>query len=121
MLKSCFLSKPLYIRESLNKKNHKMNVILIPLLALVSAIIGIYSWIVIASVLVSWLVNFNIINSNNNFVIMILNFLYQTTEPVLRKIRRFLPAMGNFDFSPVVLILFLWFLQNVIRQIMLKM
>lgn len=97
-----------------------MDVILIPLLAVLSAAIGIYSWIVIASVIMSWLVNFNIINSNNNFVLMILEFLYRVTEPVLLKIRRFIPIMSGFDLSPIVLILILWFLQAVIGRLMLK-
>ena len=97
-----------------------MDVILIPLLAVISAVIGIYSWIVIASVIMSWLVNFNVINSNNNFVLMVMNFLYRATEPVLMKIRRFVPIMGGFDLSPIVLILFLWFLQAVIGRLMVK-
>jgi YggT family protein len=97
-----------------------MDVILIPLLTVLSAVIGIYSWIVIASVVVSWLVNFNVINSNNNFVITIIEFLYRVTEPVLSKIRRFLPIMGGFDLSPLVLILFLWFLQAVIGRLILR-
>lgn len=98
-----------------------MDVILIPLLAVTSAGIGIYVWIVIASVIMSWLVNFNVINSQNNFVLMAMEFLYKTTEPVLIKIRRFVPIIGGFDLSPIVLILFLWFLQAVIGRLMLKM
>ena len=97
-----------------------MDVILIPLLAVISAAIGIYSWIVIASVVMSWLVNFNVINFNNNFVLMILEFLYRVTEPVLVKIRRFVPIVSGFDLSPIVLILILWFLQAVIGRLMLK-
>lgn len=97
-----------------------MDIILIPILAVISAIIGIYVWIVIASVIVSWLVNFNVINTSNNFVLMIMEFLYKVTEPVLMKIRRFIPIMGGFDLSPVVLILILWFLQAVIGQLMVK-
>lgn len=97
-----------------------MDVILIPLLAVISSIIGIYSWIIIASVVMSWLVNFNVINSNNAFVVTIMEFLYRVTEPVLSKIRRFLPIMGGFDLSPLVLLLFLWFLQAIIGRLMLK-
>ncbi|MBS0271382.1 MAG: YggT family protein [Proteobacteria bacterium] len=97
-----------------------MDIILIPLLAVISSVIGIYVWIVITSVIVSWLVSFNVINSNNNFVIMIIEFLYRVTEPVLSKIRRFLPVMGGLDLSPLVLILFLWFIQSVIGQLMLR-
>ena len=97
-----------------------MDVILVPLLAVISSVIGIYAWIVIANVVVSWLVNFQVINSTNSFVIMIIDFLYKVTEPVLSKIRRFLPIMGGFDLSPLVLILFLWFLQAVIGRLILK-
>lgn len=97
-----------------------MDVILIPLLVIISTVIGIYAWIVIASVILSWLLNFNIINTNNNVVLMIMEFLYRVTEPVLIKIRRFVPIIGGFDLSPVVLILFLWFLQAVIARLMIK-
>ena len=97
-----------------------MDIILIPLLAVMSAVIGIYAWVVIASVIMSWLVNFNIINSSNNFVLMIMEFLYRATEPALMKIRRFVPIIGGFDLSPLLLILFLWFLQAVIARLMVK-
>lgn len=97
-----------------------MDVILIPFLDVLSAVIRIYVWIVIANVVVSWLLNFQVINSTNNFVQMIIEFLYRVTEPVLKQIRRFLPIMGGFDFSPLVLILFLWFLQAVIARIAFK-
>ena len=97
-----------------------MNVILVPFLTIINSVIGIYVSIVIASVVISWLVNFNVINSHNNFVIMVLEFLYRVTEPILSKIRRFLPAVGGLDLSPLVLLLFLWFLQDVIRQLISK-
>lgn len=97
-----------------------MDVILVPFMVILSSVIGIYIWIVIASVVVSWLVNFNVINPHNNFVLMIIEFLYRATEPILVKIRRFLPALAGFDLSPLVLILFLWFLQAVIGRLMLR-
>lgn len=97
-----------------------MDVILIPFLAIISSILGIYAWVVIVSVIMSWLISFNVINANHNFVIMVMEFLYRATEPILNKIRRFLPIMGGFDLSPLVLILFLWFLQLVIGRIMLR-
>lgn len=98
-----------------------MDVILIPLLTVISSAIGIYVWIVIANAIMSWLISFNVINQNNNFVLMIVEFLYRATEPILSKIRRFLPIVGGFDLSPLVLILVLWFLQAVIAQLMLKL
>lgn len=98
-----------------------MNIILIPFLTIVSAVLNIYAWIVIARVIVVWLVSFNVINTHHNFVITLIEFLFRTTEPVLMKIRRFLPLFGGFDFSPLVLILILWFLQAVIGQLMLRL
>lgn len=97
-----------------------MDIIFIPLLSIINYIIGIYVWIIIAHVIMSWLVSFNIINANNNFIIMFLQFLYRITEPVLSKIRRILPFFGGIDFSPVVLIIFLWFVQEVIERLKLK-
>lgn len=97
-----------------------MDVILIPLLAVTSAVLGIYSWIVIIAVIMSWLINFNVINSSNNFVLMLIEFLYRVTEPVLMKIRRFIPTISGFDLSPIVLIILIWFLQAVIARLMLK-
>jgi YggT family protein len=97
-----------------------MGIILIPLLAIISAVIGFYIWIIIASVILHWLISFNVINTNNNFVPMITEFLYGVTEPVFRQIRRFLPTMGGFDFSPLVLILILWFIQAVLTQLLVR-
>jgi YggT family protein len=98
-----------------------MDIILFPFLAVLSTVIGIYSWIVILAVVMSWLINFNVINLTNNFIVMVAEFLYRATEPVLRRICRFLPQMGGFDLSPVVLILLLWFLQLMIGRVMLKL
>lgn len=97
-----------------------MDIILIPLLSLFNAILGIYTWIIIASVISSWLINFNVINIHNPVVRMILEFLYKATEPILGKIRRFLPILGGIDLSPLALIFFLWFIQGIIRQLMIR-
>lgn len=97
-----------------------MDVILIPFLAVLSSIIGIYVWILLGSVIMHWLINFHVINHKNNFVMMVMEFLYRATEPLLAKIRRFLPVIGGFDLSPLVIILFLWFLQAVIARLMVK-
>lgn len=74
----------------------------------------IYVWIVIASAIFSWLYAFNVVNSRNQFVASIGNFLYQATEPLLRRIRRFLPDLGSIDVSPIVLLLLIFLIQRVI-------
>ena len=74
-------------------------------------ILKLYSYVVIANVLVSWLVAFNILNTQNKFVYSILEMTYKLTDPALNKIRRFLPNLGSLDISPVILLLLIWFIE----------
>ena len=76
----------------------------------------IYIWIVIAAAIFSWLVAFNVVNTRNQAIGMIGEFLYRITEPVLRPIRNFLPNLGGIDISPVIVILIIIFLQSVITR-----
>lgn len=83
---------------------------------LLNTVIGIYIWILIASVVLSWLVAFNVINSRNQVVYTIGDFLHRLTEPLLRPIRNILPNMGGLDISPVILILLLYFVRDLAFQ-----
>lgn len=91
---------------------------MISLALLLDKILGIYSWIIIASAIVSWLVAFGVINVRNQFVRVLVDFLYRITEPVLRPIRRFLPNLGGIDISPVIALLLIFFLQHLILEYM---
>ena len=71
---------------------------------LVMTFLKFYWWIVIANVIISWLIAFNVLNTNNTFVYNILDFTYRLTDPILRKIRGFLPNLGAFDISPIILL-----------------
>jgi YggT family protein len=73
-----------------------------------------YVWLLIAAAVLSWLVAFNVINTRNQFVAMVGDFLYRVTEPVLRPIRNMLPSLGGIDVSPVVLILIIILIKDVI-------
>ena len=84
---------------------------------LLDSIITIYLWIIIINALLSWLVAFNILNTQNRFVFSILDATYKMTDPALNKIRSFIPTFGSIDVSPVVLILLLMFLRNIIFEI----
>ena len=75
-------------------------------------LLNIYKWIVIANVIISWLVAFNVLNTQNRFVYSILELTYRLTDPFLNKIRRFLPNLGTLDISPVFLLVLIWFLQT---------
>ena len=78
---------------------------------LVLQILKLYSYIVIANVIISWLVAFNVLNTQNRFVYSVLELTYRLTEPFLNKIRRFLPNLGTLDISPVILLLLIWFIE----------
>ena len=74
-------------------------------------VLKLYSYVVIANVVVSWLVAFNVLNTSNRFVYAILDFTYRLTDPILNRIRRFLPNLGAFDISPIILLLLIWFIE----------
>ena len=74
-------------------------------------ILKLYSYVVIANVVISWLIAFNILNTSNRFVYSILEFTYRLTDPFLNRIRRFLPNLGAFDISPIILLLLIWFIE----------
>ena len=75
-----------------------MLVILGPLFALTDIILGIFVWVMIATVVMSWLISFNIVNTSNRAVYLITDILYRLTEPLLVPIRRFLPNLQSHRF-----------------------
>ena len=87
---------------------------MIALFSLIDTVINIFIYLLIASVIMSWLVAFKVINTQNRFVYQVMTFLYRITEPVLRPIRRVIPNLGGIDISPVVLILVLVFVQRLL-------
>ena len=84
---------------------------------LLDSVITIYLWIIIINAILSWLVAFNVLNTQNRFVFSVLDATYKLTDPALNKIRRFIPTFGSIDISPVILILLLIFLRNLIFEV----
>ena len=84
---------------------------MIAIFYLVLQILKLYSYIVIANVIISWLIAFNVLNTQNRFVYSILKLNYRLTEPFLNRIRRFLPNLGTLDISPIILLLLIWFIE----------
>ena len=84
---------------------------------LLDSVITIYLWIIIINAILSWLVAFNILNTQNRFVFSVLDVTYKLTDPALNKIRRFIPTFGTVDISPIILILLLIFIRNIIFEI----
>ncbi len=79
-------------------------------------ILDLYWWIVIINVIISWLIGFNVLNTQNRFVFMIFDFTNRLTNPILNRIRNFLPNFGTIDASPVVLLLALWFIKSLMYE-----
>ena len=84
---------------------------MIAIFYLVLQILKLYSYVVIANVLISWLIAFNVLNTQNRFVYSILELTYRLTDPILYRIRRFLPNFGSLDISPIILLLLIWFIE----------
>lgn len=98
-----------------------MNALVGSLLDVISTALYLYSLVIIASAIFSWLYAFNIVNSNNQVINTIGRVLYNLTEPALRPIRRFMPDLGGIDISPVILLLIIMFLQSFIARIAFSM
>ena len=84
---------------------------MIAIFYLVLQILKLYSYVVIANVLISWLIAFNVLNTQNRFVYSILELTYRLTDPILLRIRRLLPNLGSLDISPIILLLLIWFIE----------
>jgi YggT family protein len=83
---------------------------------LIDTIVTLYIWALVISAVLSWLVAFNVVNTQNRFITMAGDFFYRITEPLLRPLRRLIPTMGGIDVSPVVLILGLIFIRNLMWE-----
>jgi YggT family protein len=79
-------------------------------------VLQLYVYVIIAAAILSWLVAFNVVNRNNDFVRSILSLVTALTEPLLRPIRGAIPNFGGIDISPVILLLLIFFIQRVIEQ-----
>ncbi len=73
-----------------------------------------YIYLLIAAAVLSWLIAFNVVNTRNQFVAMLADFLFRITEPALRPIRNFMPNLGGIDISPVILILIIILIENIL-------
>jgi YggT family protein len=84
------------------------------ILDIILLVLQIYIWLLIAAAVLSWLIAFNVVNTRNQVVHMVGEFLYRVTEPLLRPIRSMLPHLGGSDALPVILILIILLIENVI-------
>ena len=87
-----------------------------PLFKLIIEIIGLYKFALGAYIIGTLLLNFNVINSSNRFVYIVMDALFKLCEPSMRLIRRFIPNFGAMDISPIIIFLLLSFLQGLLHQ-----
>jgi YggT family protein len=83
---------------------------------LVQTVLGLYWWVIIIYVIISWLIAFNVINTYNRFVYAIVGVFRKLVEPVLAPIQRIIPSFGGLDLSPIVLLLGLWFVRSLLAE-----
>lgn len=91
------------------------------ILLFISYLLSLYWWVIIAGVVLSWLMAFNVVNAYNPFVRSLWGGLNAVTEPLLRPIRRILPDLGGIDLSPIILLLGIHFIQMVIIPSLIEM
>ncbi len=96
-------------------------IILDPLLQVLIFVVDIYWWVVIAAAIMSWLIAFNLVNTNNRAIHVIADFLYRATEPAFRPFRRFVPNLGGLDISPVIVLVILFFLRIFLTDLLLQL
>ena len=77
-------------------------------------------WLIIASVVVSWLVAFGVLNTRNDVVYRALDILNRITDPIFRPIRRLIPPMGGLDLSPMIVLLIIYVLQREIQIVLYR-
>jgi YggT family protein len=92
---------------------------MVALVNLITTIIQLYIWALLISIILTWLVQLNVINTSNRFVYTVGDFLYKITEPVLGRVRAIIPAIGGIDLSPIVVILLLAFVKQLIPELLL--
>ncbi|HWT96281.1 MAG TPA: YggT family protein [Terriglobales bacterium] len=84
------------------------------LIDLILVVLQLYRYVLIATIILSWLISFNVINTRNQAVYQINMILNRLTEPLLRPIRRIIPPISGLDFSPLILLLVIFFIERLI-------
>lgn len=82
----------------------------------VDVLLNLYSFVIILRVIMGWLIAFQVVPTYHHIVAGLMSFLYQVTEPAFRAIRRVIPAFGNVDLSPLILLIIIFFVQSLLRE-----
>jgi YggT family protein len=87
------------------------------LLWIFNSIIGLFTFVILAMVVMSWLVAFGVVNPRHPIAMQVERTIYALTEPVLGPVRRIIPPLGGLDFSPLIVLLLLQALQIAVNRI----
>lgn len=93
----------------------------IALVGIINLVLDLYIWVLIIGAVLSWLIAFDVINTRNRFVYTVGDFCNRLTEPALRRIRRFVSPINGIDISPIILILFIMFIQYFLRSLLMQL
>lgn len=80
-------------------------------------VLEVYFWIIIASVIISWLIAFDVVNTKNPQAKNLIQLLNKVTEPVYRPLRKFIPPIGGIDITPIIVIIGLSILSSLVASI----
>jgi YggT family protein len=94
-------------------------VFLNPVIWLVDTVLGLYTFVIIAAVVASWLIAFGVLNTSNQVVRQIVQVLDALTEPLFRQVRKVIPPIGGLDLSPIIVLIGIQFLGYVIDNLLL--
>ena len=89
-------------------------VLLSPMIWLVDTVLGLYTFVIVAAVVSSWLIAFGVLNISNPFVRQIVRVLDALTDPLFRMVRKFIPPIGGLDLSPIIVLIGIQFLNYVL-------
>lgn len=79
---------------------------------LLSQIINIIWWIILVDIIFSWLIAFNVVNTNNKFIGTIADVADRLSTPILAPFRKIVPPISGLDISPIILILVLQMIER---------
>lgn len=86
------------------------------LLQILLLAVGIVRWIVLVHVIMSWLINFQVLNLRQPLVAQIWYGLNRTLDPIYSRVRKLIPISGGIDFAPLIVLFAVYAVEVVIRN-----
>lgn len=80
-------------------------------------LLDIYTWLLIANVMVSWLVAFDVLNIRNGIVNKACRLLDRIVDPPMARLRKFVPPVGGIDFTPMAMLFGIYLIQNLLYNL----